>query len=132
MLLLLAVTVLSLGFTSGNAKTKAAYCGPHLTVNNYGSTIIRSVVAYNYNAGYDVTADDLATGTSTYLIQWSHLSIIDVKVLLDTPQNGSIKVYRNGILVECIPTNSTDYRYDFTISCFDCDYYTVEVSTFSC
>lgn len=132
--ILLSLTVIiALGFTQKQKKAETSFCGPHLTLNNYGSVSIKSIYMENFSAGYDITLNNVATGTSTYVAQWSHLSIIGVKLLLDAPQNGSIKIYRNGVLIDCHPTSASgSLRYDFDIECYDCDYYTIEVVTSSC
>jgi hypothetical protein len=132
-LLILAVICTALGFTQKQKNIKPSYCGPHLTLNNYGSVSIRDIYMINLSTGYDITLSNVATGTSTYVTQWSQQSTISVKLLLNAPQNGSIKIYRNGILIDCHPTSSSgSLRYDFDIECYDCDYYTIEVVTSPC
>ncbi len=132
--ILLGLTIIiSSGFTQRQKSMEPSFCGPHLTLNNYGSVSIKSIYMENFSAGYDITLNNVAAGTSTYVTQWSHSSIIGVKLLLNAPQNGSIKIYRDGVLIDCHPTSASgSLRYDFDIECYDCNYYTIEVVTSPC
>ena len=92
---------------------------------------IESVHLYNAYGDderiYDI-APNLITSTTTF-----SLSLITVKLLLETPQQGSIKTYNGSTLIECIPSSSSnESRYDFSLpgDCFT--FYQISVKTDPC
>ena len=111
-MLFIAIIGVFSSFTQKSKEHAPTFCGPQFQVGNWGKVYIESVHLYNAYGDderiYDI-APNLITSTTTF-----SLSLTTVKLLLETPQQGSIKTYNGRTLKEYIPSSSSnESRYDF-------------------
>lgn len=123
----------SFGVEKENSKP---YCGPWFDVQNWSlGTTIKTIRLMDMSGTiYFNSSFNLGPGQDYYIGQVSALPDITLRITLDDPADGSIKIIRPGIgTIYCIPTYEGQemYQYEFYNS-YGCAEFYIELSDSPC